>query len=324
VAWIYATDSRTEVRDLEEAVRLIRSSYERFDVNDFSGPYIDTMARVLAELGDYCNAVKFQKYANKIMKDMGISGSKLEFHNKTLADYQNNLEDAVESDSCDIPIFNRTEVDDAVGYPTGIYRGEMESGIPSGAGRFEWDDGDVYTGSLVKGNYTGIGTYTWANDSEWRGHSYIGNFQSGKRHGIGFYYWPNGDIYLGMHRNGAQTGWGIAIYSNGSRYEGYFVNGMQHGEGVYHWPDGTRYLGSFDKDAFVGTAELLFANGSRYKGQMLKGNMEGEGVFTWSDGASYTGEFKEDKLHGKGICRIGTEEEPCVYKDDKRVYGQSQ
>ena len=324
VAWIYATDRRAEVRDLDEAVRLIKSAYQRFEVKEFNGAFVDTMARVLAESGDYCNAVEYQKYANSLLKKQGLSDSAMEFHVKTLAGYQTSLAAATPYDSCDTPIFSRTDEVDVVGYPTGIYRGETENGTPSGNGRFEWDDGDVYAGTLVNGNYTGFGTYTWSNDGDWPGHVYIGNFQSGKRHGMGYYYWPNGDIYLGMHKNGAQTGWGIAIYSNGARYEGNFVDGMQQGEGVYHWPNGTRYIGSFDKDAFVGSAELLFINGNRYKGQLVNGEMEGVGVFTWLDGTSYAGEFKSGTLNGKGSCIDGNDEQPCVYKDGERIYGENQ
>ena len=324
VAWIYATDSRDEVRDLDEAARLIKSAYKRFEVKDFNGAFVDTMARVLAEVGDYCNAVKYQKYANTLLEKQGLSDRTMESHRSTLAGYQESLGDTGPGASCDIPIFTRTEEVDVVGYPTGIYKGETVDGIPSGSGRFEWDDGDVYVGTVLNGNYTGHGTYTWSKDGDWRGHVYIGGFQSGKRNGMGYYYWPNGDIYLGMHKDGAQTGWGIAIYSNGARYEGNFVNGMQQGEGVYQWPDGTRYLGSFDKDAFVGRAELLFTNGNRYKGQLVNGEMEGEGVFTWLDGASYAGEFKGGALDGKGMCRDGTDEQPCVYKDDERIYGDNQ
>ncbi len=213
IAWIYAMDSRAKVRDLDEAVRLVKSAYKRFTAEKFNGPFVDTMARVLAELGDYCNAVQFQKYANSLFKKAGHSDHVMEHHGNTLAGYQASLADGSGSDySCDTPIFTRTEDDDAVGYPTGIYRGETVNSTPSGNGRFKWDDGDVYAGALVNGSYTGLGTYTWSNDGNWRGHQYIGSFKSGKRHGMGFYYWPNGNIYLGMHENGAQTGWGISIY----------------------------------------------------------------------------------------------------------------
>jgi tetratricopeptide (TPR) repeat protein len=324
IAWIYATDSRAEVRDLDEAVRLIKSAYKRFKAKEFSGAFVDTMARVLAELGDYCNAVEYQKHANSLFQKKGLSDREMKSHGNTLSGYQARLGDKTPVDSCALPIYNRTEEIDVVGYPTGIYRGETVNGTPSGSGRFEWDDGDVYVGTLANGSYTGTGTYTWSNDGDWSGHVYIGNFQSGKRHGMGYYYWPNGDIYLGNHNNGAQTGWGVAIYSNGARYDGNFVNGMQQGEGVYQWPDGTRYIGSFDKDAFTGSAELHFTNGNRFKGQLVNGEMEGEGVFTWLDGTSYEGEFKGGTLDGKGVCRDGSDEQPCFYKEGERIYGENQ
>ena len=70
-------------------------------------------------------------------------------------------------------------------YDTGIYSGEFkkdkdESCYPHGSGTFEFNNGDVYSGSFKDGAPSGYGTLTFAN-----GNKHIGEFKDGDRNGFG-------------------------------------------------------------------------------------------------------------------------------------------
>lgn len=106
----------------------------------------------------------------------------------------------------------------------GFYSGYLADGIPHGTGRIEYDDGIVYDGDWVYGNYEGSGTLSWPE-----GDRYTGEFKDGFFHGEGTYFWPNGD-----------------------RYIGHWMDSRFHGYGTYIWADGSRQAGQWENDEFIG------------------------------------------------------------------------
>jgi len=84
--------------------------------------------------------------------------------------------------------------------------------------------------------------------------------------------------YVGEIKNNKAKGWGVALYSNGSRYEGEWEDNMRDGEGVFYWPDGEYYKGNFALD-----------------------QRQGEGKYYWPNGEMFTGEWQNDKRNGEGI-----------------------
>ncbi len=62
-----------------------------------------------------------------------------------------------------------------VEYERGRYTGPLKDGEPSGTGRMELNNGDLYIGGFSEGLFHGQGTYTWKN-----GNTYTGEFRKGE------------------------------------------------------------------------------------------------------------------------------------------------
>jgi len=76
-----------------------------------------------------------------------------------------------------------------------------------------------------------------------------------------------------------ENGYGIYIFSEGSRYVGEYKYGKKNGLGTYTW-----------------------TNGSKYVGEWKDGKINGHGTKTWdSDEGYYVGEWKDGKWHGEAI-----------------------
>lgn len=72
------------------------------------------------------------------------------------------------------------------------YSGSWQDGKPNGAGTYEFSNGDRYVGEFKDGKFDGDGTYTWKDKSK-----YKGNWVAGKRDGYGKFTWPTGYSYFG-------------------------------------------------------------------------------------------------------------------------------
>lgn len=91
---------------------------------------------------------------------------------------------------------NRSHV--KITYNTGdVYEGSLKRGQLSGIGKYYWKDGGVYEGNLHKGILSGNGKYTAAN-----GDIYEGNFKNNKYDGQGKYIWEDGSVFEGTFKDG--------------------------------------------------------------------------------------------------------------------------
>ena len=111
---------------------------------------------------------------------------------------------------------------------------------------------------------------------------YTGCFKAGKKSGFGRAIYPDGSIYMGEWKDNLPHGKGrLQSHTDSSQkeyYDGEWLNGQMHGKGKQQWRDGTIYEGEF-----------------------LAGKKDGKGVFSWPDGNRYDGEYKFDLRHGYGV-----------------------
>ncbi len=79
---------------------------------------------------------------------------------------------------------------------------------------------------------------------------YEGQVKGGLPHGQGTLYSPNGDRYVGEHRNGDFSGQGTYYFSDtgpfaGNRYEGEFRDNRPTGQGTFYSKSGDVYTGKW-------------------------------------------------------------------------------
>ena len=186
-----------------------------------------------------------------------------------------------------------------------------------------FDNGDVYEGDFVNGNFHGKGKYTYAD-----GTFYEGDFVNDKFHGKGKYTAPDGKIFEGDWKDGVFIGSsapsskpvkGKKTFDDGSVYEGDLVNGKMHGKGKYISTHGFVYEGDFVDDNYVEGSGMVitqvrttfslkkpvkikkkFDNGDTYEGDIVGDNFHGKGKYTYADGEIYEGDFANNNPHGKG------------------------
>jgi hypothetical protein len=115
--------------------------------------------------------------------------------------------------------------------------------------------GDRYDGEWVKDKKQGLGSFVWANGTE-----YDGEFEDNEPLGPAIYIEEGGG---GDDPSAPSAKEGRGTYPNGDEYDGEWVKGKRHGRGVYTW-----------------------ANGDEYYGGWAHGRFHGKGVFTgeWVDG----------------------------------------
>ncbi len=81
-------------------------------------------------------------------------------------------------------------------YANGVYQGPVRNEKAYGKGKFNWDNGDVYTGDFLDGYLSGTGLLVYSN-----GESYYGGWTRSKRDGLGKYKFSNGSYYKGQWVN---------------------------------------------------------------------------------------------------------------------------
>ena len=113
------------------------------------------------------------------------------------------------------------------GSRTGIYTGQVEDGVPHGAGKFDYADKNgnnfTYEGEFKEGKFSGYGILYFST-----GHKHCGFFENGRLNGYATMYNPNGHITSqGQFVNGKLSGLG-AIYDGFGNllYKGRFVDGI--------------------------------------------------------------------------------------------------
>lgn len=148
----------------------------------------------------------------------------------------------------------------------GNFTMDPKSGIVSGTGTVEWDNGERFSGTLVEGRRQGKGRFNWVG-GQW----YDGDWADDRAIGYGVIQFPGGNRYEGAVVDGEPVGRGTLVFASGDRYTGDFVRGLFHGQGSYVWK-----------------------NGNRYDGAWNLGKKHGRGRLTWASGDAWEGEFRDD------------------------------
>ncbi len=255
------------------------------------------------------------------------------------------------------------------GQGRGYYEGDWERDKPHGNGVRVYSNGSKYVGRFLDGEVHGEGTMFYANGDQYignfhrghlsgrgimkyaRGETYDGNFLNGFPYGEGKFTFSDGGYYDGEYKalkinkgtllesplcNGRREGFGMRVFTNGSRYTGQWADDKMHGQGQLIQAEGAGYEGTFFNGYRMGTGREQYGNimgikfmcpmgryhpGTgycQYKGNWVRDHWHGDGVFKCCDGRPYTGSFRWGKRHGKGTqeyLRIGDKgdvERQCV------------
>ena len=164
-------------------------------------------------------------------------------------------------------------------YTDGIYTGyvSIKSQIPFGYGEWRGENGSVYEGEVVDGEWNGYGKYTQADGAVYEG--YFVNFY---KTGAGVYTLTNGTFESGNFLQGQLNGKGKRTFKSGSVLEGTFLNGKII-KCLYNLNGKSKEL-----------LEIGFLDSSRGQGMA---------TFTTIYGDTYKGKFKDGKVDGQAIKR---------------------
>lgn len=110
----------------------------------------------------------------------------------------------------------------------------------NGTGTFFSDDGDIFTGTFVKGDFSGKHNSVVLST----GHTLSGQFDNWLISN-GTLKYPTGEIYSGEFNNLLPNGVGKMVHVDGSVYEGEWLNGKKSGIGKLDYGDGTWYNGGW-------------------------------------------------------------------------------
>jgi hypothetical protein len=173
----------------------------------------------------------------------------------------------------------------------GNYTGtiDVNTGLPQGSGKLEYEACGTYQGDFDQGNWSGYGRHTKPN-----GDIYEGNFFDNAKHGMGVYRYRDGKrVFEGRYVMGQRVD-GKMIYGDGSEYKGQWYDGKRHGRGTYRFKDGSVYKGEFVRDVIHGVGQLCWPDGAKYIGEWSKGHRHGLGKEFMADGRlRYEGKWKE-------------------------------
>eukprot|EP01038_Epipyxis_sp_PR26KG_P005293 gene5293-7355_t len=236
----------------------------------------------------------------------------------------------------------------------GYYDGTWEKGVPHGRGVRIYADSSKYVGEFFEGEVDGEGMMFYASGDQYLGHwkmghkdgkgvmrfnhgeSYEGSFMEGYMYGQGKYQYKDGGYYQGDYKNirtnkhstdgiyklprcdGKRHGYGVRLWSNGTKYEGVWVENKMHGKGVLTSKDKGYYEGMFWNGLKHGMGVEHFGNEfgidyicplgykhigtgyCTYTGQHRLGFFHGQGEFMCSSGPYYKGEWFFGMKHGQG------------------------
>ena len=181
-----------------------------------------------------------------------------------------------------------------------VYTGKVINGKFSGLGSMAYVNGDTYQGSWESGRRHGHGIFR-SNC----GKKYIGMWEGGLRHGKGSLVHPNGECYEGEWHCGKMSGYGTLRSSNGDVYEGQWLNNKYHGVGSFRKTSGHTFLGLCSSGKAHGYGILYYATGEVYRGNWVDNRREGSGVVVYPNGLKYVGYWKYGKFNGKGKLTQG-------------------
>jgi hypothetical protein len=252
------------------------------------------------------------------------------------------------------------------GQGRGYYEGDWERDKPHGNGIRVYSNGSKFVGNLQDGEVHGDGTMFYANGDQYigrffrghlsgrgvmkyaRGESFDGNFLNGFPYGEGKYTYSDGGYYDGEYKatkinkgtlleaplcNGKRDGFGLRVFTNGSRYTGQWLDDKMHGQGQMLQAEGAGYEGAFFNGYRQGPGREQYGNilgipfhcpqghfhpGTgycQYKGNWVRDHWHGKGEYVCCDGRLYSGEFQWGKKHGMGTQEyLRTGDQGDVYR----------
>jgi hypothetical protein len=173
----------------------------------------------------------------------------------------------------------------------GNYTGtiDVNTGLPQGSGRLEYEACGTYQGDFNQGIWSGYGRHVKRN-----GDIYEGNYFDNVKHGIGVYRYRDGNrVFEGRYVLGQRVD-GKMTYGDGSAYKGQWYDGKRHGRGTYRFKDGSVYKGEFVADMIHGVGQLSWPDGAKYIGEWSNGHRHGFGKeFTKDGNLRYEGKWKD-------------------------------
>ena len=147
----------------------------------------------------------------------------------------------------------------------------FSSALPSPAkakeGKYFFDDGSVYEGTLAMGKPDGFGKRIYGNSDV-----YEGQFRKGLEHGSGTLRFKSDeqiDRYVGMWASGQMEGFGALVFADDSRMEGEWKNGtLRFGElqGANGEIKSGRWEGNTLPEMFLKEGRVRLPNGDDFSG----------------------------------------------------------
>ena len=208
----------------------------------------------------------------------------------------------------------------------------------SGTGKVVWAHGDVFEGTLVKGQRHGKGLFVWANgqryNGDWvqdkatgqasvqfaNGNQFEGSVLEGVPQGQGRMRYASGDTYTGQFNAGVPEGVGLYAWKNGQQFDGAWKNGRPNGQGKLRFATGNQFEGAVVEGVPHGEGRMVFASGEIYVGHFANGQPDGQGSFSFANGEKYVGQFRDGKFNGQGALTIFANGRQYVgeFRDGKR------
>lgn len=211
----------------------------------------------------------------------------------------------------------QNSINDKVKTDLGVYVGNLDFGVFSGKGTFNFSSGDIYSGSWENYQMEGYGTL---KNLEYG--IYSGDFSVSKKSGNGTYIWIDGDNYIGQWQDDKIFGKGTYTFSDGGVLSGVFIDNsfysgtyvgentgvkykLTYKDGKTHsayitFSDGAVYSGEYSEMNFSGSGKMTYPNGDTYSGSYDNGKRDGSGIYTWKNGDNYDGMWSADTISGDG------------------------
>lgn len=167
--------------------------------------------------------------------------------------------------------------------------------LPTGYGRLDYADGQVYQGHVLEGLRNGLGRNTWPSSSfsssSWLSHSDEAPWNATvSTNSDGSNLHEDSDTVMANSLTSTAT-----TDSKGSQvYIGEWKRGERHGRGTHSWPDGRTGTGSWHRGHWNGRVLFQWPDGAVYDGYTRGGRKHGHGTHRYSDGRMYTGQYGLD------------------------------
>lgn len=132
-----------------------------------------------------------------------------------------------------------------------ICKEQLTNEIINGKGIMTYDDGSIYEGEWINGNFNGQGKMIYKN-----GDIYNGDWKDNKANGKGKMVYNNGNVYDGDWKDNKANGHGKMIYKNGDVYEGEWKNDKANGKGVMIFSSGHIFEATWENDLGKGQIKI--------------------------------------------------------------------